>query len=479
MIRLRAFSRMVPRPDQAAGRPGLQRGDAAHDAVILSVQDLTTAQEAVALARQDQEEDERHGMGQGAGTRDSPDAGTGHTSPGMGTPPPAPPSSPPAGPPAAGLPPADHPPAQRPATPHPVAPGPGRGSAVPPRRQASRPPSWGKVLVTTVRLWVQRHGHLRWPEQARWRVLTVAVLAAVLFGAGAIRHRAGRRPGPRRALRRRCPGRDRAGPCPRGHPRPPRRPGRPRPGGSPRRYPPARSCPATRRCAPRCRPTDSPRRGSSPWARSNSAPLGSDLIVSTAAVRSQFGARLASVYAPAVLASFGTGSAQTAIRVVAPDGTAAYLRGLRADVAARASAGRQLLQNPRLHPSAAARRALAAGQVDSRLLTAFAALATMHRVDVVDFPRARRRGQPGHAAAGRGHRAGRARDPAAAQLDGLAGQLPARPAGPVPARGHHRRPAGQRPAGAARRVRRAQPSRTAREGLTDQNRPSTLVINTG
>ena len=119
---------------------------------------------------------------------------------------------------------------------------------------------------------------------------------------------------------------------------------------------------------------------------SNPAPLGSDLIVSTAAVRSEFGARLTSVYAPVALASFGTGAAQTAVRVVAADGGAAYLRGLRADVAARASAGRQLLRNPRLRPSAPARRALAAGQVDSRLLTVFAALATLHRVDVVDFP---------------------------------------------------------------------------------------------
>ena len=123
-----------------------------------------------------------------------------------------------------------------------------------------------------------------------------------------------------------------------------------------------------------------------PLGGSNPDPLGSDLIVSTAAVRSEFGARLASVYAPVVLASFGTGNAQTAVRVVASDGSAAYLRALRTDVAARAAAGRQLLHNPRLHSSAAARRALAAGQVDSRLLTVFAALATMYRVQVVDFP---------------------------------------------------------------------------------------------
>ena len=123
-----------------------------------------------------------------------------------------------------------------------------------------------------------------------------------------------------------------------------------------------------------------------PLGGSNPDPLGSDLIVSTAAVRGEFGARLNSVYAPAVLASFGTGNAQTSVRVVASDGGAAYLRALRTDVAARADAGRQLLQNPRLHTSATARRALAAGQVDSRLLTVFAALATMYQVQVADFP---------------------------------------------------------------------------------------------
>jgi hypothetical protein len=64
-------------------------------------------------------------------------------------------------------------------------------------------------------------------------------------------------------------------------------------------------------------------------------------------------------------------------------------------VAARAFAGSQLLQNPRLHASGPARRALAAGQVDSRLLAAFAALATMHMVDVVDFPAAPSGASPG------------------------------------------------------------------------------------
>jgi len=263
------------------------------------------------------------------------------------------------------------------------------------RQDSFHPPSWGKVLLTTVQLWAQRRLHLRWPAQARWRVLTVVVVAAVLFGAGAIGI----------ALIR-------SSPAPAGHTR----------GGTQaaagREPAPAaiRAATAARTAAARwiaaqvstdaivsCDPQMCAllQAQGVPAARlltlggSNPAPLGSDLIVSTAAVRSEFGARLTSVYAPVVLASFGTGSAQTAVRVVAADGAAAYLRSLRADMAERASAGGQLLQNPRLHASVTARRALAAGQVDSRLLTAFAALAAMYTVDVVDFPASAAGASPG------------------------------------------------------------------------------------
>ena len=91
-------------------------------------------------------------------------------------------------------------------------------------------------------------------------------------------------------------------------------------------------------------------------------PLGSDVLVATAAVRSQFGARLASVYAPAVLASFGSGHLRIEVRAVAPDGAAAYRAGLDADLTARRDAGRQLLGNPHVRFSAAARSELQAGQ---------------------------------------------------------------------------------------------------------------------
>ena len=114
-------------------------------------------------------------------------------------------------------------------------------------------------------------------------------------------------------------------------------------------------------------------------------PLGSDVLVATAAVRSQFGARLASVYAPAVLASFGSGRLQIEVRAVAPDGAAAYRAGLAGDLTARRDAGRQLLGNPHLRVSTAARSELQAGQVDSRLLTTLAALAAADPVQVAAF----------------------------------------------------------------------------------------------
>jgi hypothetical protein len=114
-------------------------------------------------------------------------------------------------------------------------------------------------------------------------------------------------------------------------------------------------------------------------------PLGSDVLVATAAVRSQFGARLASVYAPAVLASFGSGRLRIDVRAVAPDGAAAYRAQLAADLTARRKAGGQLLGNPHIQVSAAARKELQAGQVDSRLLATLAALAGQEPVQVAEF----------------------------------------------------------------------------------------------
>jgi len=113
--------------------------------------------------------------------------------------------------------------------------------------------------------------------------------------------------------------------------------------------------------------------------------LGADVVVATPAVRAQFGGRLASVYAPEVIASFGSGEARIDVRAVAPDGAAAYQAALPADQSGRISAGRQLLRNKHIRISSGARAALAAGDVDPRLLTALAALAGQHKVTIASF----------------------------------------------------------------------------------------------
>ena len=234
------------------------------------------------------------------------------------------------------------------------------------RQDSFHPPSRGQALLATVRLWAERRLHLRWPAQARWRVLTVAVVAAVLLGAGAISlalsrssptppapgagAHSGRRPGRRGGPHGRGPLDRRAGVLGRDRvlrPADVRAAGGPRdPGGPPATAGREQPCPAGQR-------SDRVHRG-----------------------------RARRVRRPAEqrVRAGGAGQLRDGQRADrnpggGADGAAAYMRSLRADVAARAFAGRQLLQNPRLHASGPARRALAAGQVDSRLLAAFAALA--------------------------------------------------------------------------------------------------------
>lgn len=122
-------------------------------------------------------------------------------------------------------------------------------------------------------------------------------------------------------------------------------------------------------------------------------PLASDVVVATATVRSQFGTRLVTVYAPVTLASFGSGPARIDVRVVAPYGAAAYLAALASDVRARKAAGSSLAGNPHVRVGTAARDQLTSGQVDSRLLVALAGLASSQPLDIVGFG-----GPPGRAA---------------------------------------------------------------------------------
>jgi hypothetical protein len=257
---------------------------------------------------------------------------------------------------------------------------PGSGSEVerrPAGSLASRPasgvePSWAKVLGNTVALWLAR-------RPVRHRVLGALVAVLVAFAAGGLTV----------ALVRNS-GTGRGGST----------------GSGPASLAPLRAATAARQSAATwieaqvshdtvvsCDPAmcaalqakGFPAGDLMTLGPGTSDPLGSAVVVATAAVRSLFGSRLTTVYGPTVIASFGSGSAQVDVRVYAAGGAAAYLAALRADQASRQSVGSQLLRNSHVSVSAAARQQLASGQVDSRLLITIATLSGQGPVSVAAF----------------------------------------------------------------------------------------------
>jgi hypothetical protein len=129
-------------------------------------------------------------------------------------------------------------------------------------------------------------------------------------------------------------------------------------------------------------------------------PLGSDVVVETAVVRTMFHHRLvdrlATVYAPAVLVSYGSGKAMIKVRVTAANGSAArYERQLRADERARLVVGRELLGNSNIAVSGVAAWLLRNGQVDSRILEMLAPLAGMGKLTILGFGGAAPGSSPG------------------------------------------------------------------------------------
>jgi serine/threonine protein kinase len=119
-----------------------------------------------------------------------------------------------------------------------------------------------------------------------------------------------------------------------------------------------------------------------PWSND---PLGSNLVVATAAIRTQYGGRLASVYAPAIIARFGSGNARIDIRLVYPGGTTRYRAVRLAALRARKAADAQLLTNSQIMLSATARAQLLSGEIDPRLPLLIAAMAHGHALRIVDF----------------------------------------------------------------------------------------------
>jgi hypothetical protein len=114
-------------------------------------------------------------------------------------------------------------------------------------------------------------------------------------------------------------------------------------------------------------------------------PLGSDLVVATFSVRAQFGSRLASVYAPAIIASFGSGRASIDVRLVFPGGAESYRAAQSSALHAREAIDAQLLTNSNITLSATARAQLLGGQVDPRLPALIVPMAATHPLLIVGF----------------------------------------------------------------------------------------------
>jgi hypothetical protein len=114
-------------------------------------------------------------------------------------------------------------------------------------------------------------------------------------------------------------------------------------------------------------------------------PLPSVIIVATAQVRAQFGYRLTSSYAPAVLARFGSGPQRIEVRQTALHGAATYRARLGADLLSRKTSGAELLHSSRIAMAPIARRDLSAGRVDARLLIAITEMASVHPMYIIDF----------------------------------------------------------------------------------------------
>ena len=114
-------------------------------------------------------------------------------------------------------------------------------------------------------------------------------------------------------------------------------------------------------------------------------PRSSAVVVETGAVRALFGTSLDRAWAPAVLASFGSGSASITVRVVASHGAVAYQTAQASDMAAAKAAGARLLADRRITVQTSARSQLIGGLVDLRLMSALTALSRHLPVSVVGF----------------------------------------------------------------------------------------------
>jgi hypothetical protein len=234
-----------------------------------------------------------------------------------------------------------------------------------PTPRAGREPSWPRVLANTVQLWLTRR---------RWRgVYVIMLLLVVALGAGlgtALAVGTSGRAGQARAVSR-----------------------APRPPVAATRAADWVAGQVSHQTTVACDPAMCELLQHRGFPASNldlvragtSAAPGASLVVATAALRGDLGRRIAAAYAPVALASFGTGTDRIEILAAAPDGPAAYLTSLRADLATRRSVGAQLLRGHDVQADPLARTQLTEGRPDSRLIATIGMMAALHPLHLVAF----------------------------------------------------------------------------------------------
>ena len=257
-------------------------------------------------------------------------------------------------------------------------------AAGPVRRPATQAePSWGRVLVNTVKLAVLRRlraaglrrrgatGSRRWHARPRWRI---AILVLALAGAAvtALWLTGGFTGTPSQATRVPAAG---AGP--------------PSAAGAQARAAAWVAGQVSGNVIVACDPgmcAALQERGVAagrlmPLRSAAASPRGAGVLVTSPPVSGQLTGR----YAPALIASFSSGGNRVEVRAVEPGGAPAYRAALRADLAARRAAGSQLLRNSHIRFTGPGAAQLRAGEVDTRLLATLAALAAQYSFRVTGF----------------------------------------------------------------------------------------------
>ena len=112
---------------------------------------------------------------------------------------------------------------------------------------------------------------------------------------------------------------------------------------------------------------------------------GTQLVVASPDVRKRFGTELAFRIAPDVLGIFGQGPSRVEVRQRNTHSRAGHDKIKAREQHLRQRAALQLLDQPHVHTSSTAMHELAAGEVDNRLVYALARIARYHTINVTAF----------------------------------------------------------------------------------------------